>query len=172
MELMPFVFLDDAFHSNPKVLSVGLDGAGLYARALSYCGHYLTDGFVPRGWAREVVGRKQKLLRALTEAGLWREVENGYCIPDYLDFNPPRELVEAQRSELSEKRRVAGQKGAAARWGNGKPHAKPMATPMANAWQTDSPLALSKSKSKPYALHYAGTAGDFQAPENLLRSTP
>lgn len=163
---MSWVLLDDKFHANPKVTSVGNKGAGLYARALSYCGDNLTDGFVEAGWAREVGGAP--LCKKLAEVGLWINVQGGevfvfetdagpytvsipgkgFFIVDYLTMNPTRSHVELQRGELRKKRSEAGKKGAEARWGDGKadsksdgkaygkPHGTPNGKPIANEWQT------------------------------------
>src|SRR5438105_2917276 len=99
---MTWTRLDDDFHSNPKVMQVGLEGAGLYARALSYCGHYLTDGFVPSEWAKMVSGKSKDLPQKLVRVGLWEQVEEGYVIPGYLDLNPSRMEVQKRRVERAE----------------------------------------------------------------------
>lgn len=132
---MPFAALDDGFHASPKVIRAGLDGTGLYARALSYCADRLTDGFVLYEWAAELA--KPAVRKKVTTAGLWIEVvggetfdyvdehgrhtvtvpARGYFIPDYLEFNPSKRFVIAKKDELSEKRSEAGKKGARARWG-------------------------------------------------------
>jgi hypothetical protein len=164
---MPFALLADEFHSDPKTIKAGLAGAGLYARALSYCGHYVTDGFVPLAWASEVAGAAVR--RKVTDAGFWVEVvggetyhyisgdetytvtitEKGFFIPDYLAYNPTRKSVLEKRSELSQKRSEAGKKGAAARWqrtrqsdGNGDGKA------IASVKQTDSPLPLPQQQDQ------------------------
>lgn len=120
--MMPWAALDDEFHSHPKILQVGNAGAGLFARALSYCAAHLTDGFVPDGFVRQATEGKVALARKVEEGHLWRRVEGGYEIPDYLQFNPSREQVAAKRSEISQKRSIAGRKGAEARWGHSNPH--------------------------------------------------
>lgn len=96
--------LDTGFHSNAKVLAIGNAGAGLYARALAYCGDHETDGFVPASWARSA-GHK-RVRDDLERHGLWNAVTkgatstletgrelgpidvesptDGYVIPDYL----------------------------------------------------------------------------------------
>jgi hypothetical protein len=162
--MMTWVFLDDKFHSNPKTVGVGNDGAGLYCRALSYCGDQLTDGYVPMGWAREV--GKPGTRNKVTCAGFWLEVFGGeqyhyvaddlpytvtipgpgFFIPDYLMLNPTRAQVEKKRTELSAKRSTAGKLGAQSRW-HGKPdgnhdgneHGKAMANVVASEWQPDGP---------------------------------
>ena len=93
---MPWVRLDDKFHANPKVMTAGNAAVGLYARALSYCGDLLTDGFVPKAWA--TANGTRALESKLEACGLWIRVEGGYQIPDYLAIgNPSRAEVEAKR---------------------------------------------------------------------------
>lgn len=188
---MAWVSLDDRFHANPKVVGAGNAAAGVYARALSYCGDYLTDGFVPRGWALEAGGAH--LCRKLTEHGLWVEVSGGelytyevdgepyevrvpargFFITDYLILNPAKTFVEGKRNDLSRKRAEAGRKGAAKRWGhnntnskpdsntNGKATGKPIATGIATPWQPDSPTPLA---------HKDGEE-DSTTPTSTLRDT-
>lgn len=96
---MSWVKLDDNFHAHPKVLRVGLAGAGLFARALSYCACYETNGFVPREWVALQEEGQADLGRTLVHAGLWEPIEDGYRIQDYLDYNPSREQLAAQREK-------------------------------------------------------------------------
>jgi hypothetical protein len=44
---MSWAKLDDRFWMHPKVTAIGNEGAGTFARLLSYCSCYLTDGLVP-----------------------------------------------------------------------------------------------------------------------------
>lgn len=151
---MPFAALDDQFHSNPKVIAAGLDGAGLYARALSYCADKLTDGYVPSSWSSEIA--RKPIRNKITTAQLWIEVAGGetfvyesdgaaytviipgpgYFIVDYLEYNPTRESALAKRDELSRKRAEAGRKGAAARWQRQR---QTDSNAIATAWQTNGP---------------------------------
>jgi hypothetical protein len=95
---MGWVALDDGFFANPKILAAGHAAAGLYAMGLSYCGKYLTDGFIPRAW---LIGTPKKLAAQLVETGLWEEVDGGYFFPDYEEYNPSREKVEERRQAAS-----------------------------------------------------------------------
>lgn len=165
---MPFAILDDKFHSNAKVLNVGDDGAGLFARAISYCAGELTDGWIPLGWAKAAPkARRDKL----TKNNLWVPVRGGeqftyiienesytvtvpgegYFIAEYLSLNPSKAQVETKREQVSEARRVAGLKGAAARWGkrikDGNADSNGDGKPIANAWQTDGPSTPTPSAS-------------------------
>lgn len=156
---MTYVILDDKFHMNQKVLEAGNEAIGVYARALSYCGDQLTDGFVPLSWCRSVT--KKSVICRITEARLWRPVAKGetftveagdetqvtvtaaaegFYIDDYLLLNPRRDKVTQAREEVRRKRAEAGRKGAAARWQTQwQNDGKPMAKHMANGWQDDGP---------------------------------
>lgn len=98
---MAWARIDDKFHSHPTLMVAGLDATGLFARAISYCADYLTDGFVPRPWADAQGGRKP--VQKLIDGGLFLEVEDGLVIKDYLDWNPTREDVRALRGKDARK---------------------------------------------------------------------
>jgi len=126
-----WVKLDDKFHSNAKVYTVGNEGAGLYARALSYCADHLTDGFVPIAWVQSIAS--DKLADKLTSAQMWRPVDGGFFIDGYVELNPSKAELEAKRQA----KREAGKRGAEKRWASsstdGTSHRSGMAEPMGAA---------------------------------------
>jgi hypothetical protein len=126
-----WVKLDDKFHSNAKVYAVGNEGAGLYARALSYCADHLTDGFVPSAWVQSIAN--DKVAEKLTAARLWRPVDGGFFIDGYLELNPSKSEQQAKRAA----KREAGRRGAEKRWAgsstDGTSHRSGMAEPMGAA---------------------------------------
>jgi len=98
---------------------------GLHAVALCWSSTYLTDGFIPAAQIPKLTGDVSKLLPngdplelviALLKAGLWEDTEGGYKIHDYLDYNPSREEVLAERAEKHAAKVRAGKAGAAQRW--------------------------------------------------------
>lgn len=123
---MAYTKLDDQFHSHPKLQLARKDAnavAGIYARALSYCGAGLTDGFVDGFWVGSIA--TAKLLATVTLVELWEQVArgemrtvtgrkdsgrrkrddvtvvmpaSGFFIPDYLHYNASREEIERNRS--------------------------------------------------------------------------
>lgn len=96
---MAWVKLDDGFYDNAKILRVGLTAAGLYVAGLSYAGRKLTNGFLADVAVTMLVGDAGTTLPGrLIEAGLWRPVEGGYQIHDYLDYNPSAAQVKAARN--------------------------------------------------------------------------
>lgn len=109
---MTWVKLDDAFPDNPKVVGLSSDAFRLYVEALCYCGRHLTDGQVPESAVKRMGGDNAS---ELVDAGLWTPSGKGWLVNDYLEFNPSREKVKADRAKRAE----AGKKGAEVRW-NGK----------------------------------------------------
>lgn len=136
---MAWVKIDDSFADHPKVASAGPLGMALQVAALCYCNRYLTDGFVPMAVAPRLVyfeglADPFDVINRLIDAGLWVQVEGGYQIHDYLEYQPSKSEVK----ETREKRRAAGAKGGQAK---GKQRAKH------DAKQMDSRV-LSKNEAK------------------------
>ena len=102
---MTWTKLDDGFWSEPRILAVGNEAAGVFARILSYCGRHETDGAVPEEVAR-FIGRTKKL-DELVGVGLLEKLDNGYLVPDFLRFNPSRAQLEAKRE--ADRKRKAGE---------------------------------------------------------------
>jgi hypothetical protein len=96
-----------AFHH--KVLAAGNEAYGAWCRAGQWSSDQLTDGFVPRAVAEQIA--KPKVWAKLIAARLVDDVDAGYQIHDYLDFNPSSEQERAKREEMREKRRESGRAG-------------------------------------------------------------
>lgn len=98
---MTWVRIDDSFYSHPKVVAAGNAAVGLWIRAASWSAQHLTDGFIPDDIAR-ALGKSCSRV-AVSNAGLWRATTGGYQITDWLDYNPSREKVLAQRKANAER---------------------------------------------------------------------
>jgi hypothetical protein len=101
----PWAKLDDGFTWNGKVVEAGNEAAGVYVRALAHCAAQLTDGFVAQKIARSISEGRKQPIAALVEAELWVEVDGGYQIPDFLDYNPSREQKLEERAEARDRMR-------------------------------------------------------------------
>ena len=130
---MSWVRLDDGFALHPKVAAAGPLGMAMHVAAICYCNQYLTDGFVPdqivpallnlKGlamhcWDNESFGGGQDaepalIVEDLLAAGLWEKAETGYRIHDYLEYQPSKADVIAERQRWaktqSRRRRVSAQ---------------------------------------------------------------
>lgn len=114
---MTWVRVEDLFPEHPKVLRAGPSAAWLFVAGLCYCARNLTDGTIPDqalpGLGQYGTLRARHLARILVDVNLWERVDGGYCVHNYLEFQPSREKVECLRKV----RRRAGQAG-------GQAHAK------------------------------------------------
>jgi len=90
--------LDDGFGDHPKLAALSSDAFRLHVRSMCYAGRYLTDGKVPTAF---VASAPKSLVEELVSGGLWEVVSGGWMIHDYLDFNPTREKVLAERAAVA-----------------------------------------------------------------------
>ena len=109
---LPWVRLDTAFPSNPKLLAMlaEKDGhrAGLvYVCSLGYSGAHGTDGFIPREALPFVHGRPADAHRLVVH-GFWQEQPGGWLINGWNEF-------QETSAETQERRRKA-QSAAQVRW--------------------------------------------------------
>lgn len=106
---MAWVKLDDGFAEHPKVQEVGGDAAWLHVCALSYCNRNLTDGFIAAQLIARLSDRRtpRKLAERLVTVGLWDAVEGGWAIHDYLDFQPSKAKIDAERADARDRMAAA-----------------------------------------------------------------
>ncbi len=114
---MSWAKLCDGWWTHPKVIRAGPVGACLHAKALSYAGQHLTDGYIPKAMIHVLgVGIEDPvaLADALVELRLFdKDPKTGdYLVHNYLLRNPSRVQVEAERKAA----KARAQKAANARW--------------------------------------------------------
>ncbi|MGH3094586.1 MAG: hypothetical protein ACRDMV_01130 [Streptosporangiales bacterium] len=126
---MSWVRIDDSFYDHPKFAMLNALGITAWLTGLAYCNRNLTNGFVPAGAARRLfdceglgvytgtfTGEDAEPIHGveqLVEVGLWHEVNGGYQVHDYLEYQPSREQVLAEREKTAERvRRHRGRQGA------------------------------------------------------------
>lgn len=100
---MPWVKLDDQFPDHAKIAALSSDAFRAHVMAICYSARMLTDGFVPRNTAWMFAG-KARVVQELVPH-LWELAPGGYRVHDYLDYNPTRAQVMADR-ELAKRRLV------------------------------------------------------------------
>ena len=112
---MSWVKIDDGFWMHPKVVHAGNEAAGIFARCLSYCGAYLTDGLIPEPVALSIAGSK-RALEVTVDSGLLTRLDSGSIyIADYAEYNPLRADVEAEKAA----RKQRASNAARTRWNGG-----------------------------------------------------
>lgn len=101
---MSWARLDDRFWMHPVIVAIGNEGAGVFARMLSYCGGYRTNGLVPAPVVASIVGEKEEVLKRLHELGSIDMLESGSVqIRNYLEYNPSRDEIDNQREQAKER---------------------------------------------------------------------
>lgn len=101
---MTWVKMDDAFADHPKVMALERDrmaGLGVWTAAACYCARFLTDGFVPTAVAQGF--GHGRIIGKLVEVGLFDKVSGGYQLHDWLEYNPPRTKVLADRKAAKDR---------------------------------------------------------------------
>lgn len=91
---MTWVKLDDRFFDNPKIAAISDAGQLAVLKAFTYCARELTDGFIPLKKAKEYAS--PKVVKELVP-GLWEPCAGGFRVHDFLQYNPTRAQVLAER---------------------------------------------------------------------------
>jgi hypothetical protein len=103
---MAWARFDDQFYDHPKVLSLdpalALQCVGLQLLATCWCSKQLSDGVLPASLPSRL-GANRKIVAELVRVGMWEDGGTEYIIHDYLDYNPSREQVEADREAAKER---------------------------------------------------------------------
>lgn len=156
---MSWIKLDDAILDNLKVCEVGPLGFAVHVAGIIFCARNLTDGKIPitrvgslldfsgvhidtanpiglpaHGQPRSMGGNVvdiDDIVAAIVAAGLWHPIPGGYEINDYLEYNPSKAEVMAERDRIRQIRSEAGKAGAASKL------SKRQANQSANGQQTD-----------------------------------
>lgn len=117
---MPRFQMDDSIHSDPAVIRAGTAAFGLYSRCGDYVAQQLLDGHVPSEVAAQ--WGTPEWVSKLTAVGLWETVPGGYYMPRYLDDNPTREKVLADRKAKADRQKRWLEKASKTRSGQRRPN--------------------------------------------------
>src|SRR5690606_7095075 len=116
------------------------------------------------------------IIPLLVDAGLWDEVEDGYVIHDYTDYQPTKEQVEEERRKKSEAGRLGGQASAQARAQAGaSPTAKQTATKRSSKTQAKSnpvPVPVPVPVPDPLVGDLSPTPPDARKKSNRIDYSP
>lgn len=97
---MPWVRLDDRFPSHRKVALLSDRAFRLYVSGLCWSSENLTEGLIRDEELRVVahVRNAKAAAKELEDRDLWDRVEGGWQIHDFLEYNPDRARVQAERA--------------------------------------------------------------------------
>ncbi|MGW3321091.1 hypothetical protein [Streptomyces virginiae] len=96
---MPWVRLDDRFPSHRKVALLSDRAFRLHVSALCWSSENLTEGKILDTELRVIahVRNTKAAAKELEERNLWDRVDDGWVIHDFLEYNPDRAKVKAER---------------------------------------------------------------------------
>jgi len=94
--------IDDKAHSDDRFRRAGLNAAGLYAMAGSYCADQLTDGFVPDWFVRQFPNGSRSAQRLITER-IWARVSGDGNVSGYRFVDLPHSVTRAASEERRRK---------------------------------------------------------------------
>ncbi|NLG55650.1 MAG: hypothetical protein GX542_08380 [Rhodococcus sp.] len=102
---MPWVKLDDRFPSHRKVALLSDRAFRLHVSAICWCSENLTDGRIADRELPLVAHIRgiKATAKQLEDAGLWTRTGDGWEVHDFLDYNPSREQVLAERKKNAER---------------------------------------------------------------------
>lgn len=99
---MGWLKVDDKLPRNPKVLAGDIETAWYYLCALTHCAEQMTDGYIADSVVPLVaphITDPRSVAERCADLDMFRRVEGGYEVPDYLDFNPSRASVLEKREK-------------------------------------------------------------------------
>ena len=114
---MPWLKLDDAMGDHRKIrrlMKGSRAGMALHTLGLLHCSKYLTDGRVDEDIVEDICDdarmparERAAALSQLEKLNLWERVEGGWQIHDYLDYNPSRAEVLADRNAQRRRQEIS-----------------------------------------------------------------
>lgn len=172
------LWVDDQLSFAATTVAAGNAAMGAWVRLSAWSSAQLADGVVPHAIAGAMASSRE--LAQLIAVGLLAEDADSYRILGYLDLNPTRDQVTAERAT----RRASAQAAARARWGGREPdarthpspHATGMRAPMrdasVDAGNTQSPLPIPSlpSQKKTSALTGSPSRSDSRARKQTKHS--
>lgn len=107
---MTWAKVADDFDQHLKVLvmlgkespEVAYMARGVWVSSLAWSSRMLSDGAIPKHWMATSLA-PQIAIDALVKYGLWDVTPDGYQIHDFLDYNPSREEVIANRVAVNKR---------------------------------------------------------------------
>ncbi len=106
---MPWVRFDDDFPDHWKIEPLSDGAYRLHTTAIFRSSKWLTDGYLPKNRLDLVAPRRMKrpgkYVTELETAGLWEPAEDGWMLHDFLDYQPSKAQVTAERKKTAERQK-------------------------------------------------------------------
>ncbi len=105
---MTWLKTDDKFPEHRKIRRLTDAAYRLHHTAMCACAKDETDGLVTEADIADMEHgtRLRKHIPALVAAGLWDEVDGGWLIHDFLNYNPSHEQQEGKRAAARERQQT------------------------------------------------------------------
>jgi transposase len=109
---MTWFKMDDHAWSHPKFIGLSSTAFGVWARIGDWCADHATDGLMSRAVVHQIAPESTKVvdqaIRELIQAKLWIPRPDGMLeFHDWVDHQPTRADIEANRAAGRERQRVA-----------------------------------------------------------------
>jgi len=105
---MPWARFEDSFPSHRKIVRLSDATFRVHVQAIIWCSRYANDGELTRRELRDVAKPIKSwglIVKVLVREGLWEEVDGGWKIHDYLDYQPSAAQVASDRAAARERQR-------------------------------------------------------------------
>ena len=141
---MAWVRIESSVARHGKFLRAGPAASWLWLCSLAYCQEGLTDGFIPFEALEHLGVKGARGLRAkLVQERLWEEVDGGWMVHDYLQWNRNADTVRT----IQATRRQAGANGGKASGAARAVEANPKQVASANPKQPSNPSTATATET-------------------------
>jgi hypothetical protein len=96
---MPWVRIDEKAMDHPKIMRLSDGAFRLWVAGLAYCQKHLTDGAIPREALKLLPAMTRGRVGELVSGGMWEQVELGFQVHHYLEWNDSRDHVTKARED-------------------------------------------------------------------------
>lgn len=104
------------YADDPKIVAAGEQAELLFVRALAYCAREETAGHVSKNLVKRLASSNaNRRANMLVKVGLWVEVEDGYQIKRWADWQSELDALAARRQADRERKRAQREREAAAK---------------------------------------------------------
>lgn len=151
---MSYLLIDDGFSEHPKIIGLSDRAFRLHVTALTYCARNLTDGALTERSVKVVcaaANATRKHVVELRDAALWLVADGGFEVKDYLEYNPPADVVKKRRADAASRQKRHRERNAL-RDGSPDPDPSQTPTPRVHQDQTFQPPEQTRAREAVAAL--------------------